>query len=146
PHFRIGKVMLVVAEAGRGLPEAVTHLENLIVLGVHHVFGQRQPLGIVRDDGREILIHDAFETCAVTVERNGARGSTNRHGRVAREGCGDEGEGAEDRTHVSPPRSGEKTSRGSITSVTTTVATSAPAQIRSRLTPARRRSARPSLR
>ena len=72
-RFWIGEVMFVAAEPGGSFPKAVANLHHLIVLGVHHVFGQRQPLRIVSDDGREVLIHDAFETGAVAVERNGSR-------------------------------------------------------------------------
>jgi hypothetical protein len=73
PASGSAKVMFVIAQAGRRLPETVAHFENLIVLGVRHIFGQRQPLGVVRDDSGEILIHHAFETYAVAVERDGSR-------------------------------------------------------------------------
>ena len=95
-EFRIGEDVLVVAEARGGLPEAVADLDHLIVLGVHHVFRQRQPLGIVRDDGGQILVDDAFETGAIAVERNGSGGRIHARSEAAGEdGSRHHGEGCE---------------------------------------------------
>ena len=81
--------MLVVADAARGLPEAVADLDHLVVLGVLDVLRQRQLRRIVRDDGGQVLIDEAFETRAIAIERDGA----GRAADASSEGAGDESGG-----------------------------------------------------
>ena len=73
--FRIGEDVLVVADALDGFPEAVAEFHGLIVLGVLDVGRERQALGIVRHQRREVLIDHAFQTRAIAIERDGPGGS-----------------------------------------------------------------------
>ena len=70
-EFGIGEDVLVIADAFHGFPEAVADIHGLIVLGVPHVGRERQALGIVRGQCREVLIHHVFQAGSVAIERDG---------------------------------------------------------------------------
>src|SRR5438034_880548 len=64
--------MVVVAASGDGFPETVADVHRLVLLGVFHVGGEGQSLRVVRDEGGEIVLHQAFEARAVAIDGNGS--------------------------------------------------------------------------
>ena len=73
-ELRVGEDVLVVADALHGFPEAVAEFHGLILLGVLHVGRERQALGIVRHQGRQVLVHHVFETSTIAIELDGPGG------------------------------------------------------------------------
>jgi hypothetical protein len=57
----IGDVEAVLAEAGGGVPEAVAHRQPLAVFREDDARREREAEGVVRDQGVEIAIDDAFK-------------------------------------------------------------------------------------
>jgi len=61
--------MRIPAASFHSFPKTVSDLEHLIIFGIHNIFGERQPPGVVGNQRGQILFDHIFQTGAVAVQR-----------------------------------------------------------------------------